>query len=228
LEAERRKQALWRGKCAIGGALTAGKRKHRKGLSDQQSSTPIAYPIVSPTAPRVAPLEHVLKGRSSSSVFISKKEGLKPLEKVGDVPDDEPPVSKYGKRISRNYQPSPELIEWSEVECPDVKLSDALPAFVDYWIAVSGKNALKLDWHATFRNRMRELQVRARNFRGSQARPVGMAAAAVLMQRDREERERDAKALEESIKLVIPAAARASADSNVTEKRIELELFGEE
>lgn len=70
---------------------------------------------------------------------------------------------------------SPDVIAWARTHAPDVELKGALAEFIDYWRGVPGARGRKLDWPATFRNRLRELQgkrVQSRQARGPVLLPV--------------------------------------------------------
>jgi hypothetical protein len=51
--------------------------------------------------------------------------------------------------------PSTAVVDIIKTECPNVDLKAEHVKFVDYWIAKSGKDAVKLDWDATWRNWIR-------------------------------------------------------------------------
>jgi hypothetical protein len=51
---------------------------------------------------------------------------------------------------------------WGAEHCPHITDPEkATDEFVDYWRGVPGAKGLKLDWIATWRNRMRELEKRS-------------------------------------------------------------------
>jgi hypothetical protein len=55
---------------------------------------------------------------------------------------------------------------WAAENVPLVDNLDAATAeFVDYWRAIAGSKGTKLDWVATWRNRMRQVQERRENVR---------------------------------------------------------------
>ncbi|WP_157788845.1 hypothetical protein [Rhodococcus rhodochrous] len=58
---------------------------------------------------------------------------------------------KRGTRISEDFQPRQEDVEWAESNHPSVNLSIETEKFRNYWKA-RAKNATKLDWNATWRN----------------------------------------------------------------------------
>lgn len=74
-----------------------------------------------------------------------------------------------GVRLPEDFSVTLELRAWAKDEAPHVDLDKALVEFHDYWKAVPGAKGRKLDWPATFRNRVRELEGRKN---GSAARPA--------------------------------------------------------
>ena len=65
-----------------------------------------------------------------------------------------------GHRIPPDWKPGETLRAWAVAEWPSVDLDSVTAEFVDFWLGVSGKAALKVDWDGTFRNRIRELKKR--------------------------------------------------------------------
>ena len=65
-----------------------------------------------------------------------------------------------GTRIPVPFAISDEMRSWALAETPGVDLDKATAEFVDYWKGVSGQRGCKLDWPATWRNRMREVASR--------------------------------------------------------------------
>lgn len=82
---------------------------------------------------------------------------------------------KRGSRINRNFQPDGSIYEWARTHAPHVNITKARDEFVDYWIDIPGRAALKLNWQSTFRNRLRTLEARttqnAANQRSNSGRP---------------------------------------------------------
>lgn len=77
---------------------------------------------------------------------------------------DAPPVGKAkGKRLSPDWQLPKAWGEWTLEtmgwETATVRLE--AEKFRDYWVAISGRNAAKLDWEATWRNWCRNAKVQA-------------------------------------------------------------------
>jgi len=46
--------------------------------------------------------------------------------------------------------------DWAAEHAPGVDVALVTAEFIDYWIAVPGTRGTKLDWEATWRNRLRE------------------------------------------------------------------------
>lgn len=84
------------------------------------------------------------------------------VEPLVDPPrEDTSSGNGKGSRLSKDFGLTTEMRDWAKRETPCVNLEGALVEFRDYWIAIPGKAGLKLDWVATWRNRMRVLQERA-------------------------------------------------------------------
>jgi hypothetical protein len=75
-----------------------------------------------------------------------------------------------GSRLPEDFSVTPELREWARENAPRVDLETTLAEFHDYWKGVPGAKGRKLDWPATFRNRLRELEGR-KNGSGLRAVP---------------------------------------------------------
>jgi hypothetical protein len=67
-----------------------------------------------------------------------------------------------GTRLPDDFCLNSEMREWAVLKTPHVNADEALVEFVDYWRGIPGQRGKKLDWPATWRNRMRELEGRAR------------------------------------------------------------------
>ena len=65
-----------------------------------------------------------------------------------------------GSRIPIPFAISEEMRSWAQTETPGIDVDKATAEFVDYWRGVSGQKGCKLDWPATWRNRMREVSSR--------------------------------------------------------------------
>ena len=83
-----------------------------------------------------------------------------------------------GSRIPIPFQITDEMRAWAITELPGFDVDAPTVEFVDYWRAVSGSKGVKLDWVATWRNRMREVRSRKpiRNGNGFHDPPEGVDA----------------------------------------------------
>lgn len=113
------------------------------------------------------------------------------------VPDDPPPRGRRGTRLPDGWQPSGAVREWAAAEFPAVSIEAELAAFSDYWRAVPGQRGVKLDWDATFRNRVREIAARRRT--GEHRGPHRESAAGRAARLAREGDERDARRAREAV-----------------------------
>lgn len=84
---------------------------------------------------------------------------------------------KRGTRLTSDWKPSEQTINTMRAECPGIDLKAEHRKFIDYWTAKPGKDGIKLDWDATWRNWIRS--ARAPNNNGSQ-RPHKMRTLAEL------------------------------------------------
>ena len=73
-----------------------------------------------------------------------------------DLPAGGPKRATRGSRLSANWRPTAE--DWQEAfrSLGSKQADSELAKFRDYWPAQPGKNALKLDWDATWRNWVRK------------------------------------------------------------------------
>lgn len=63
--------------------------------------------------------------------------------------------SPSGSRLPDGWSPTEEDLSWARQERPGVDLRSETEAFRDYWKAKAGKDGVKLDWSATWRNWIR-------------------------------------------------------------------------
>lgn len=72
--------------------------------------------------------------------------------------------SKKGTRISSDFALTDEDIQFAlSMGIPLESVKDELAEFVDYWIAIPGSRGTKLNWHSTWRNRVRQIAPKYRN-----------------------------------------------------------------
>jgi len=64
-------------------------------------------------------------------------------------------MRKRGTRLTKDWEPSDDVIKWAINERTDLDIQKVLDSFTDYWVSVSGAKGVKLDWDATFRNWVR-------------------------------------------------------------------------
>lgn len=86
----------------------------------------------------------------SSSVETKKDQQVRTEYVDGKKP-------KRGARIPADWRPSEAVTEWCRARgVVDSWFAITIEEFIDYWIAVPGQRGTKLDWDATFRNRIRQ------------------------------------------------------------------------
>lgn len=91
----------------------------------------------------------------------------KPLKK-----NQEEVMRQRGTRLPDDFGLTDSIREFAAANAPHVSLESALAEFSDYWRAVPGARGRKLDWEATFRNRLRDLEARAnKNGNGKYQQP---------------------------------------------------------
>jgi len=62
---------------------------------------------------------------------------------------------KRGTRIPDDFTVTPEMAAWAREHVPQLAGKGETEKFIDYWRAASGRNAVKRDWVAAWRNWMR-------------------------------------------------------------------------
>lgn len=82
--------------------------------------------------------------------------------------------SQRGTRITLPFPITDAMLEWAAKSFPNVDVKAVTAEFEDYWRAVPGAKGVKLDWVATWRNRVREVAGRTRGRNGSAASPQGL------------------------------------------------------
>ena len=87
----------------------------------------------------------------------------------GSSPPKAPPRGPRGERIPEPFLVTTEMRAWAAQEVPGVDVDRETRAFVDYWRGVPGARGRKLDWPATWRNRLRDMAGRQR---GATPRPL--------------------------------------------------------
>ena len=84
----------------------------------------------------------------------------KPITKDNPEPEPEPEptpkgVVKRATRLPNNFTVTSEMAEWANKSFPNVDVTVQTDAFRDYWTALAGSRAVKVDWIATWRNWIR-------------------------------------------------------------------------
>jgi hypothetical protein len=89
-------------------------------------------------------------------------------------------IQQRGTRLPDDFTLSESMREWGKTYAAHVNLDNALLEFIDYWRGVPGSRGTKLDWAATWRNRMRELEARGTHRNGNGFRTTSKAEQSVL------------------------------------------------
>jgi hypothetical protein len=107
-------------------------------------------------------------------------------------------AGKLGERLPEGWTPSPELQAFAAgLGIVNGRLEAAVAEFRDYWRGVPGQRGRKLDWPATFRNRLRETagkQTRTAHGNGSQKGSIVDAGRRLTERLIAERREREMRA----------------------------------
>lgn len=144
LDLERQKQAERRASSALGGRRSAHKRKHKKQLGVEQSTT-----VLLPSKRQVN-----LKSSSSSSSASSPSSSTEKKEKPSASP------KKKATQIPDFFPVTEGMIEWAKAEAPLIDAIAETDRFKDYYL---GTGKAQKDWIATWRNWMRNAQERRGN-----------------------------------------------------------------
>lgn len=107
--------------------------------------------------------EENLSGRSKSSVDTTKINS-------GEESPVEPPRTR-GSRIPLPFTVTPEMVAWAREQVPHVDGRRETEKFIDYFTAKAGREGVKLDWTATWRNWMRNAADRLPYLNGNSSRP---------------------------------------------------------
>lgn len=81
-----------------------------------------------------------------------------PVPSVQDPPAGGRTSTKRGSRLPPDWEPSEATQAWARSQGLDPL--GPLPEFRDYWVSVPGTRGTKLDWDATYRNRLRQVVAR--------------------------------------------------------------------
>ena len=155
--------------------LTASKpstvREARRTLEIQRqksSGDGNPAPEIQRSAGNPAPAPEIQRQKSSALACAdiatrATKESSSEVSEVSEVSEDhlqisktaEPKCSPRGARLEKNWVLPDDWMKWTRVTFPhttaDMVTSEAA-TFADYWNALPGSKACKLDWEATWRN----------------------------------------------------------------------------
>jgi uncharacterized protein YdaU (DUF1376 family) len=123
------------------GAQSANARRYaQRPVSDTLSDQ---SPIRSATSERSPP-----SPSPSPSPSEEKKQELSLVMQDGKKPD------KKGCRVPEPFVVTSDMRRWAEQNYPTLDVDRATQNFVDFWKGKAGKEGVKLDWEATWRNGM--------------------------------------------------------------------------
>ena len=97
----------------------------------------------------------------SSGPLTTGQDDRYPPDTVSREPSLEPSGNRQGARATRGtripdgFTVTDDMRTWARKNTPGVDLDHATAKFTDYWTAVSGSKAVKVDWVATWRNWIR-------------------------------------------------------------------------
>lgn len=83
-----------------------------------------------------------------------------------------PAAQKRGTRIPEDFTPTPTMIKWAREKTPHVDGRRETEKFINHWTAKAGREAVKVDWPATWRNWMLTAEERSPGLRIVGGRPV--------------------------------------------------------
>ena len=118
------------------------------------------------------------QGKGKGNTEVGAKAGS-PTPAPAAIPDPPPhphpavaaqaPPSKRGTRIPDDFAENitPEMVAWAKQRCPHVDGRLETEKFVNYWQAKGGRDACKLDWVKTWKNRMLDVEQQASRGRPS-------------------------------------------------------------
>lgn len=124
---------------------------------------------------------------TNTAVGVDLLFGPKPeIQATNTPPPDQQPKpprtsrqgSTRGTRLPDDYQVTDAMREWAIGQGYALDLERITAEFVDYWRSVPGTKGVKLDWTATWRNRVRQVAERSPNGgRPIPKRPSGVPEA---------------------------------------------------
>jgi hypothetical protein len=118
-------------------------------LSDPSSPADMGTPDDNTDSPQPVGVQHQPEGAKHVAGGMKHVAGSR-----GQVAST--PTSRRGTRLDPDWTPPPDVIDAMRAEgIPDETARRELPRFRDYWAAKAGKDAVKIDWNATWRNWLR-------------------------------------------------------------------------
>lgn len=141
-------------------------------------------------------LEHNISAKQVKARSDAGKKAAAARWATKQQPTSPPDPTPHGTRIKPDWMPTKAVIDTIKTEYPNLDLRAEHNNFVDYWISRPGKQALKLDWDATWRiwmrkegkalaekqgraSRRNQSQIIADNFARAQARDAASARALI-------------------------------------------------
>lgn len=73
-------------------------------------------------------------------------------------------LTPRGSRLQHDWVLPDDWKAWAESCRPDLKIAEVAEQFKDYWVARPGKDGVKLDWQATWRNWVRNQKAPKQSF----------------------------------------------------------------
>ncbi|MBB4154159.1 hypothetical protein GGQ80_002069 [Sphingomonas jinjuensis] len=123
-----------------------------RGAPDAEAPAPAAgEPSITPQSPSKA---------TPSTEARPKRVTRKPMSPGAPATPEERITGQRGRRIDIDWQPAkplPDAIAKVVDGWPPGRLAEEVAEFRDFWISEAGQRASKLDWDATWWNRLREL-----------------------------------------------------------------------
>ena len=125
--------------------------KHQH-INPRESTSVIPAPDASPTRADASPRDSDAQGGREGK----GKEGSSRV------------TTTRGERLSADWTPTADQLAWASKERPDLSPQSEADRFRDYWLAKPGKDGVKLDWDATWRNWIRNARPALSGFTNAQ------------------------------------------------------------
>lgn len=110
------------------------------------------------TSENSALVKNFPRGSENSALGVVKNlhggsENSAPKKEIGKKEKENREVkSRRATRLPADWQPTKDDVDYCVRRRPDLSVEDVVERFRNYWLAKSGRDATKLDWHATWRN----------------------------------------------------------------------------